>query len=76
MLVLEEDRLKLLLVKAYEEGWHGSKDLAENIADTIIAELVEESSVQFEVKIEEPYNHINDLYAKCGRQLPPNYSYQ
>tara|TARA_Y100000034_G_scaffold43496_3_gene53090 strand:- start:16762 stop:17244 length:483 start_codon:yes stop_codon:yes gene_type:complete len=36
---LEVEQLKRLLTKAYEEGWYGSKDLAEEVAAKIILDF-------------------------------------
>lgn len=42
-MVIDESKLEKLLVKAYEEGWYGSKELASEAASKIIRDFKNES---------------------------------
>ena len=41
---IEESKLEKLLIKAYEEGWYGSKDLAQEASSKIIANFQDEQT--------------------------------
>ncbi len=43
---IEESKLERLLTKAYEEGWYGSKDLAQEAANKIILDYRNEEKSQ------------------------------
>lgn len=62
-ITLDDKQLEKLLIQAYEEGWNGSKELAENSAEEIIKSFKDETKKSKNIsepsyvswKLENPY---------------------
>lgn len=58
---ITEKHFKELLIKAYEAGWHGVPDLAENYAETVLTEFF---------KTEEKQDSVSNYTVFSNQQAP------